>query len=126
MRASNEAKIIGTATRSPVRPIAGMSWELVRVADRIRHGKRDRFSGLGSLAHMQLVPLKLMATGERGTIHDVDGAPEFVVRLHELGLQEGAEVQMVKSGSPCILAINEQRFSLRFDDQTSVLVEVSR
>jgi ferrous iron transport protein A len=75
---------------------------------------------------MQLVPLKLMACGEYGKVHDVDGSPEFVVRLQELGLQEGAEVQMVKTGSPCILAINKQRFSLRFDEQATVLVEVAR
>jgi ferrous iron transport protein A len=75
---------------------------------------------------MQLVPLELMVAGEHGRVHEVDGSAAFVVRLQELGLQEGAEVEMVKIGSPCILAINQQRFSLRFDDQATVLVEVTR
>ncbi|MBC8116120.1 MAG: FeoA domain-containing protein [Candidatus Saccharimonas sp.] len=83
-------------------------------------------NALTPAAVMQLVPLELMATGEHGKVHDVDGSHEFVVRLQELGLQAGVEVQMVKTGSPCILAINKQRFSLRFDDQASVLVEVTR
>jgi ferrous iron transport protein A len=75
---------------------------------------------------MQVVPLELMATGEQGRVCDVDGSPEFVVRLHEMGLQAGVEVRMVKSGSPCILAVNEQRFSIRFDECATVLVEVMR
>lgn len=75
---------------------------------------------------MQLVPLELMATGEQGSVHDVDGSPEFVVRLQEMGLNVGARVKMVKAGSPCIVAVNEQRFSLRFDEYTTVMVEVTR
>lgn len=83
-------------------------------------------NALAPVTVMQLIPLELMATGEHGKVHDVDGAPEFVVRLQELGLLAGTAVQMVKAGSPCILAINEQRFSLRFDRRATVLVEVTR
>lgn len=75
---------------------------------------------------MQLVPLELMATGEQGCVRDVDGSPEFVVRLQEMGLNVGAVVKMVKAGSPCIVAVNEQRFSLRFDECATVMVEVTR
>ncbi len=75
---------------------------------------------------MQLVPLEMMATGEQGCVRDVDGSPEFVIRLQEMGLQTGAKVRMVKTGSPCILAVNEQRFSLRFDERATVMVEVTR
>jgi len=75
---------------------------------------------------MQLVPLELMATGEQGCVRDVDGSPEFVVRLQEMGLHNGARVRMVKTGSPCILAINEHRYSLRFDNRATVMVEVTR
>ena len=75
---------------------------------------------------MQLVPLKLMTTGEHGKVRDVDGSPEFVVRLQEMGLNIGASVKMVKAGSPCIVAVNEQRFSLRFDECATVMVEVTR
>lgn len=75
---------------------------------------------------MQIVPLELMATGEAGRVCDVDGSPEFVVRLQEMGLNVGASVKMVKAGSPCIVAVNEQRFSLRFDECATVMVEVTR
>ena len=75
---------------------------------------------------MQLVPLEMMTIGEHGCVRDVDGSPDFVVRLQEMGLHEGARVRMVKTGSPCILAVNEHRFSLRFDDRATVLVELTR
>ena len=75
---------------------------------------------------MQLVPLEMMATGEQGCVRDVDGSPEFVIRLQEMGLHTGAKVRMVKAGSPCILAVNEQRFSLRFNERAIVMVEVTR
>ena len=75
---------------------------------------------------MQLVPLEMMTIGEHGCVRDVDGSPDFVVRLHEMGLHEGAKVRMVKTGSPCILAVNEHRFSLRFDDCATVMVELTR
>lgn len=75
---------------------------------------------------MQLVPLELMASGEQGHICDVEGCPEYVCRLQEMGLQPGTCVRMVKPGSPCILALNNQRYSFRFDNNVAVMVEVSR
>lgn len=75
---------------------------------------------------MNVVPLELMTTGEQGRVCALDGAPGFVVRLEEMGLREGIQVRMVQSGSPCILAIEDQRFSFRFDDCATVLVEVAR
>ena len=75
---------------------------------------------------MLVVPLEMMSTGEHGTVCTLDGAPEFVVRLEEMGLREGVLVRMVRSGSPCILAVNDHRFSLRIDDCATVLVEVTR
>jgi ferrous iron transport protein A len=75
---------------------------------------------------MLVVPLESMATGEQGRIHALDGSPEFVVRLQEMGLREGVPVQMVRAGSPCILSVNDQRLSLRFEDSTTVLVELTK
>ena len=75
---------------------------------------------------MLVVPLEMMSTGEEGRVCTLDGAPEFVVRLEEMGLREGVSVRMVRSGSPCILAVNDHRFSLRFDDCATVLVELSQ
>ena len=75
---------------------------------------------------MLVVPLEMMSTGEQGRISALDGSPEFVVRLEEMGLREGVLVRMVRSGSPCILAVNDHRLSLRIDDCATVLVEVIR
>jgi ferrous iron transport protein A len=75
---------------------------------------------------MLVVPLEMMSTGEQGRVCTLDGAPEFVVRLEEMGLREGACVRMVRSGSPCILAVNDHRLSLRFDQTATVLVELNR
>lgn len=75
---------------------------------------------------MQIVPLALMATGESGRVCDVDGTPDVVVRLEEMGLNVGAKLTMIKTGSPCIVAVNDQRFSLRLDDSATIMVEVIR
>ena len=73
-----------------------------------------------------LVPLELLTAGEHGRINELDGSPEFVHRLEEMGLRVGALVCMVQPGSPCILAVGHQRFSLRIDESAIVLVEVIR
>ena len=73
---------------------------------------------------MPLVPLELLRTGEQGRISTLEGSADFVHRLQEMGLREGAVVEMVRPGSPCILAIDHQRLSLRLDEAATVLVEV--
>jgi len=75
---------------------------------------------------MVIVPLEMMSTGEHGKVCNLDGTPEFVVRLEEMGLREGADVRMVRAGSPCILAVNNHRLTLRTDDRATVLVELSQ
>jgi ferrous iron transport protein A len=74
----------------------------------------------------EVVPLHLLAAGETGCVLDVAGGHPFVFRLQELGLRVGANVRMVQPGQPCIVALNEQRLSLRAEDEAMVLVEVSR
>lgn len=73
----------------------------------------------------QTLPLEALAAGERGIVVDVDGQPELVVRLEEMGLIAGARVCMIRPGSPCILEINQHRFSLRIDGSVCVMVGVA-
>ena len=73
----------------------------------------------------QTLPLEVMQAGERGIVVDVLGQPELVVRLAEMGLHAGVRVDMVRPGSPAIVEINHQRFSIRFEDAATVLVDVS-
>lgn len=72
-----------------------------------------------------ILPLEMLAPNEGGSVVQIDGDPSLVVRLEEMGLHAGARIRMIRPGSPCILEINRQRFSFRFDDQATVLVEVS-
>ena len=77
------------------------------------------------------LPLHLLEAGETGTVVGIEGRSDLVSdglinRLVEMGLHRGARIRMVCPGSPCILEINHQRFSMRFDDSATVFVEVSR
>jgi Fe2+ transport system protein FeoA len=74
----------------------------------------------------QTLPLELLTAGEQGVVVEIDGCPELVVRLEEMGLHSGVRVHMVQTGSPCILEINHQRYSMRFDDSVTVLVDVAQ
>ena len=74
----------------------------------------------------QTLPLDHLTAGEMGVVVEVDGQLGLVVRLEEMGLHAGARVCMVRPGSPCILEINHQRFSFRFEDSATVLVDVAR
>ena len=79
-----------------------------------------------SSAISHAVPLELLAEGERGVVIEVEGRSNLIVRLEEMGLHAGARIRMIQAGSPCILEIHDQRYSLRFDDSVTVLVEVGR
>ena len=73
---------------------------------------------------MDIVPLDCLQAGETGRIADVEGCAETVTRLAEIGLRNGALVRMVRTGSPCILALDNQRLSFRPEECTHVFVEV--
>lgn len=69
-----------------------------------------------------LIPLRFLRAGERGRVGAVLGAGELAHRLREMGLRQGAEVQMVRPGSPCIIRLAGHQLCFRGDDVTSVLV----
>ncbi|WP_397571741.1 ferrous iron transport protein A [Schlesneria sp. T3-172] len=71
------------------------------------------------------LPIEAMAAGERGVVVEIDGTPELVVRLAEMGLHTGTRIRLIRPGAPCILEIEQQRFSFRFDDLVTVLVEIA-
>ena len=76
----------------------------------------------GSLRHV--IPLGLLAVGATATIVEVDGNPDVVARLQEMGMRAGCEVRMVRSGDACIVAIHNHRFGFRGAEAAHVLVEV--
>ncbi len=75
-----------------------------------------------SLTHV--LPLSLLRTGQRGRINGVLGPSDWVQRLREMGLRDGAEVRMVRQGSPCMIRLGSQTLCFRTDESTRVLVTV--
>lgn len=71
---------------------------------------------------MHLVPLNRLPAGETAQIAEVVGRPDQVRRIKELGLHDGIEISMVRSGSPCIIRLAGQTLCIRANDLLNVLV----
>jgi len=69
-----------------------------------------------------LIPLTLLRTGDAAEIGQLVGAADHVHRLEELGLRGGTHVEMVQSGSPCIIRLGGSRLCFRANEMFSVLV----
>jgi len=72
------------------------------------------------------IPLICLTAGQCGVVLSVLGSSDHVHRMRELGVREGAEVEMLQGGSPCIVRLGGQRFCLRGDDLGGVLVRLGR
>ena len=77
-----------------------------------------------SAAARHAIPLGLLPAGESATVVDIDGQPDLVVRLHEMGVRPGCHIRMVRNGTACIVAIGNHRFGFRGGEAAFVLVEV--
>lgn len=69
-----------------------------------------------------LLPLEILQPGENAEVADLSGDPGWVSRMAELGLQVGSRLQMLRSGSPCLLRVGNTRLSLRGDWAMRILV----
>ncbi len=69
-----------------------------------------------------VIPLHCLRSGETASVETVCGEPAQVYRLRELGLQDGREIEMLQSGSPCIIRLGGQRLCFRADELTNILV----
>lgn len=70
-----------------------------------------------------MFPLETLRSGERAHVVGVDGESSHVQRLQEIGLRIGSTVQMLRAGATLLVAVGEQRLSLRPDERTTILVE---
>lgn len=70
-----------------------------------------------------LVPLSLLAAGQSGMVRQVVGDAQQVHRLEEMGLRDGKQVEVLQSGSPCIIRLDGSKLCFRTDEVTSILVE---
>ncbi len=71
----------------------------------------------------ELIPLGQLHPGQSANVGHLLGRPEEVHRLEELGLRQGATVQMVQSGSPCIVRLGGSKLCFRTNDALRVLVQ---
>lgn len=70
----------------------------------------------------ELIPLDRLQTGEIAQVVEIVGRPEQVQRIKELGLRDGVEVAVVRSGRPCILRLAGQTLCFRASEFLDVLV----
>jgi ferrous iron transport protein A len=70
----------------------------------------------------ELVPLTLLAAGDSAVVQSVVGNAELVRHLAEIGLYAGALLEMVRTGSTCILQIDGTKLCVRGDELLQVLV----
>lgn len=68
------------------------------------------------------IPLHSLEAGRTAAVTAIVGQNDTVHRLKEIGLHEGAEVEMIQSGTPCIVRLDGQRLCLRGDALLRVLV----
>ncbi len=69
-----------------------------------------------------VIPLNLLSPGQLAEVDQVVGQPDHVHRLNELGLRGGTAIEMIQSGSPCIIRLAGHKLCFRADELLSVLV----
>ncbi len=70
----------------------------------------------------ELIPLRSLPDGQTGEVGEVFGDPLQVHRLQELGLRSGSTVEMIQSGSPCIIRMSGNKLCFRHNAGLNVLV----
>jgi ferrous iron transport protein A len=70
----------------------------------------------------ELIPLELLPAGQAASVGQLIGETSDVHRLQELGLRGGADIEMVQSGSPCIVRLAGQKLCFRADDLLRIWV----
>lgn len=74
------------------------------------------------VAATELTLLSFLAAGQRATVDSVLGTSDETHRLREIGLRDGATVEMIQPGNPCLVRLGHQRLGLRSEALASVLV----
>ena len=69
-----------------------------------------------------LIPITALRPGQVAEVRQVVGSPDHVRRLEELGLRDGARLEMVRTGSPCIVRIGASTLCLRNGELLAVMV----
>ncbi len=70
------------------------------------------------------IPLNLAPAGQTARVTQLLGHADEVHRLEELGLREGAEIEIMQSGTPCIIRLAGHKLCFRDSDAFHVLVRL--
>ena len=73
---------------------------------------------------MELMPLHFLAAGQKARIGQVLGGPEEVHRLEEMGVRQGAAIEVLQPGNTCIIRLEGQRLCFRGDEQFHILAAI--
>jgi ferrous iron transport protein A len=71
---------------------------------------------------VDVIPITQLRNGEVAEISKILGTPEQVRRLGELGLRGGVRLEIVRSGSPCIVRVAGAKLCIRHNELCHVLV----
>ncbi len=66
--------------------------------------------------------LGLLLAGQTAVVESVLCASDEAHHLRELGLRDGATVEMIRPGNPCLVRLGGQKLGLRSDVLSTVLV----
>ncbi len=77
---------------------------------------------------MSTISMRKMAVGQSGTISRVKGAGELGIRIREMGLVPGAEIQIVGRAplnDPVHIKLYGSNLTLRNNEADHILVDIS-
>lgn len=72
------------------------------------------------------IPMQLLKAGEVAVVDALVGDGPVTHRLREIGLHDGVELQMVRTGECCIVRLGDRKIGFRTDESASVLVRQIR
>ena len=70
----------------------------------------------------ELLPMSALLPGQIAEVRELVGRPEQLRRLEELGVRSGAILEIVQSGSPCIVRVGGTKLCFRDGEMCSVFV----
>jgi ferrous iron transport protein A len=70
------------------------------------------------------LPLQMLCAGQRARVDQLLGRPDEVHRLQELGIRVGTPIEMLQSGTTCIVKLDGARLAFRDHEGFRVLVKV--
>lgn len=71
---------------------------------------------------IKAVRIQELAQGDQAVVTQVSGHDDDLARLCALGFRSGIRIQIVRSGQPCIVQLEETRLCLRPDSTLRILV----